>query len=104
MQASPLIGRAGLALLHGHRTAGGEQVSASQGDKCQQASLGSAVGLLLLGVLGMDWHGRVKLAASSSDSLRGEPLLVMMALSTYLATDIVYLNSTTMKDITKILR
>jgi len=55
------------------------------------------------GVLGMDWHGRVKLAASSSDSLREEPLLVMMALSTYLAIDIVYLNSTTIEDKAKIL-
>ena len=72
-------------------------MSACKGDKCQQASLGSAVGLLLLGVLGMDWHGRVKLAASSSDSLREESLLVMMAESAYLAIERLYLNSTTIE-------
>ena len=78
-------------------------MSACKGDKCQQASLGSAVGLLLLGVLGMDWHGRVKLAASSSDTLRGEPLLVMMALSTFLAIERLYLNLTTIEVKAKIL-
>ena len=51
----------------------------------------------------MEWHGRVKLAASSSDSLRGEPLLVMMALSTFLAIERLYPNLTTIEVKAKIL-